>query len=405
MRNELILLSSGVSTHLLRGVGTVGIDGVTVENLVINGDTFAGWTGYDTIVDGWATKSANAATLFSISAAALSNVVAGHKYLVCAKIRLNSGFNNSEATKFSIMRFGGSSSKYNFTRFLLSATAYPDGTELTLSVIATAQTEHADGNSRMYLSAYNQLHAINVSFTQIKLIDLTAYGLESLTTAQLDDLIPVYFEGKKTFGGVGCLVSKDSAEAETGRMYFETTPMYSNATLKDVLAYDGGKYYHTHNVDSDGVAIAEPYDTEVDTNGQFLALSEGTVTYEPWYPDIAVYTDKFTLTKAITAVKELYKYGSETPITDAVIAGDGLSFTSASLTAGDLAYGVFEFDEPLRPLMTIKRRSRKLGTDGGVGMNEIFMELLRHKIEQGQIEAEDLPQEVREQLADTTGQN
>lgn len=37
-------------------------------------------------------------------------------------------------------------------------------------------------------------------------------------------------------------------------------------------------------------------------------------------------------------------------------------------------------------------------------MNEIFMELLRHKIEQGQIEAEDLPQEVREQL-DTTGQN
>ena len=35
----------------------------------------------------------------------------------------------------------------------------------------------------------------------------------------------------------------------------------------------------------------------------------------------------------------------------------GLSFTSASLTAGDLAYGVFEFEEPLRPLMTIKSRN------------------------------------------------
>lgn len=37
-------------------------------------------------------------------------------------------------------------------------------------------------------------------------------------------------------------------------------------------------------------------------------------------------------------------------------------------------------------------------------MDEIFMELLKHKIEEGIIQAEDLPQEVREQL-DTTGQN
>ena len=37
-------------------------------------------------------------------------------------------------------------------------------------------------------------------------------------------------------------------------------------------------------------------------------------------------------------------------------------------------------------------------------MDDIFMELLRHKVEQGQIEAEALPQGVREQL-DTTGQS
>jgi len=340
------------------GVGTMGIDGVTVTNLSVAGDTFVGWAGCDTVIDGWATKSADAGTRGSISAAALSNVVAGHKYLVHAKIRLNSGYNNNTHQKDVLMRFGSPWSTGDFVELLKGTTAYQDGTELTLSAIATATAEHAGGDSRIYLTAYNPSYAINVSFAQIKLIDLTVRGLGSLTAGQVDRLIAGgYFSGKKTFGGVGCLVSKDSTEAETGRMYFETDPMYSNDTAKDVLTYSGGKYYHTHNVDSDGMTIAEPYNTEVDTNGQIVCLSGGTVTYEPWYPDIGIYTDKFTLTKAITAVKELYKYGSETPITDAVIAEDGLSFTSASLTAGDLAYGVFEFEEPLRPLMTIKSRN------------------------------------------------
>lgn len=36
-------------------------------------------------------------------------------------------------------------------------------------------------------------------------------------------------------------------------------------------------------------------------------------------------------------------------------------------------------------------------------MDDIFMELLKRKVEQGQIEEESLPQEVREQLDDTEG--
>ena len=135
---------------------------------------------------------------------------------------------------------------------------------MTVSTIATATAEHAGGDSRIYLSGYNYLHPINVSFAQIKLIDLTEAGLESLTAEQLGQLSPEYFDGKKTFGGVGCLVSKDLAEAETGRMYFKTTPMYSNDTAKDVLTYSGGKYYHTYIVDADGVVILSSYDSEVE---------------------------------------------------------------------------------------------------------------------------------------------
>lgn len=402
MRNELILLSSGVSTHLLRDVGTVGVDGVTVENVLVNGAFGSG-------VTGWTPSYAS----LSVSNRVLNITSNGDSYLAQATnyydrvlnttvyVRARARVTNPSAIELRIRFLNGS-------KELIIANPVENQwyqysaiyNNTTLSTSAQNYVRHSYATKEIALGKVAECEGMMI-------LNLTALGLDSLTVEQVDHLVDGgYFDGEQTFGGVGCLVSKDSAEVEVGRMYFNTDPMYSNATAKDTLTYRGGKYYHTHNVDSDGNAIATPYDTEVETNGQlFLALSEGTVTYEPWYPDIAVYTDKFTLTKAITAIKELYKYGSETPITDAVIAGDGLSFTSASLTAGDLAYGVFEFDEPLRPLMTIKRCSRKLWTDGGVGMNEIFMELLRHKIEQGQIEAEDLPQEVREQLADTTGQN
>lgn len=333
------------------GVGTVGVDGVTVTNLAVNGDLATGTT-YNwvvgnvysgiSVVDG-ALQVECLAVQNAVSAVNNMTLLAGSKYFVC----------------------------FDFKPFRSHYPVIHTGSAVTLSTLATQGVfTHVTGiftppSQRTFLVVYANggvsTDIIIGSKSYIKrlmVINLTAAGLADKTADEIDALVQSgYFNGKKTFGGMGCLVSKDSAEVEVGRMYFSTDPMYSNATLKDVLTYSEGKYYHTHNVDSDGNAIAEPYDTEVETNGQFLALSEGTVTYEPWYPDIAVYTDKFTLTKAITAVKELYKYGSETPITDAVIAGDGLSFTSASLTAGDLAYGVFEFNEPLRPLMTIKSRN------------------------------------------------
>lgn len=342
------------------GVGTVGIDGVTVENIIVNGDFSngtTGWTGVNFNLD--INESGNLVASVIPAGSPYPrikqscSVLAGHKYYARAKMR----FINGDPAWLSLNIGLGSS----FLPDVETISSPADNTWYTLSGIATISTTEIR-ELMLYARQLSSKGSIGgilevEAETGVILFDLTAHGLDSMTVEQLDKLAPSSFSGEKTFSGVGCLVSKDSAGAETGRMYFETDPMYSNATAKDVLAYDSGKYYHTHNVDADGVAIETPYDTEVETNGQIVCLSGGTVTYEPWYPDIGIYTDKFTLTKAITAVKELYKYGSETPITDAVIAGDGLSFTSASLTAGDLAYGVFEFEEPLRPLMTIKSRN------------------------------------------------
>ena len=335
------------------GVGTVGVDGVTVENLMTNGNFSNGMTGWEAY--NAAISLAN--NMVKIQYSALYGELRqfkpfleiGHKYYIKTVIITDSPVGG-------IRLVVGNTNGLAYIE-LDSSVAQAGSQVLSGIVVVTSQAANAFFAIKNYNTSTAYTTYVDMDYGVIQL-DLTAHGLDSLTVSQVDALVAAgYFDGEKTFSGVGCLVSKDSTEAETGRMYFATDPMYSNATAKDVLAYDGGKYYHTHNVDSDGNAIAEPYDTEVDTNGQIVCLSEGTVTYEPWYPDIGIYTDKFTLTKAITAVKELYKYGSETPITDAVIAEDGLSFTSASLTAGDLAYGVFEFDEPLRPLMTIKSRN------------------------------------------------
>ena len=336
------------------GVGTMGIDGVTVENGLING-------GFSNGITGWTAANSYLSVLNKIlrikgSGMNAAAVAINRTYTLVPNsiiyVRGKARVTNPSAIELRIRFFGG------YKELIVNNPIENQWYEYT----AIHNNTTASGALDNYIShtyATPEIALDKVAECEgMMILNLTALGLDALTLEQVNKLVASgYFDGKKTFGGVGCLVSKDSTEAETGRMYFETTPMYANATLKDVLAYDSGKYYHTHNVDSDGVAIAEPYDTEVETNGQIVCLSEGTVTYEPWFPDIGIYTDKFTLTKAITAVKELYKYGSETLITDAVIAGDSLSFTSASLTAGDLAYGVFEFEEPLRPLMTIKSRN------------------------------------------------
>lgn len=333
------------------GVGTMGVDGVTVENLITNGDFSNGTTG-------WFSNKATVSiinNLLKIQYTALygefrqgklfSDI--GHKYYAKTVIITDAPVNEIKLVVGNVN---------NQPYVYLDSSVAQTGLQVVSGVFTVTAQNNAFIALKNYSTTTEYTTYIDADYG-VLLYDLTANGLETMSVEQLDKLAPEYFSGKKTFGGIGCLISKDADSNEVGRQYFSTTPMYSNATAKDTLTYSGGKYYHTHNVDSDGNAIAEPYDTEVETNGQFLALSEGTVTYEPWYPDIAVYTDKFTLTKAITAVKELYKHGSETPITDAVIAEDGLSFTSASLTAGDLAYGVFEFSEPLRPLMTIKSRN------------------------------------------------
>lgn len=369
------------------GVGTVGVDGVTVENLVNGKDVVnTGTVAFTSILNNVYWDSLHKAKLTGTgSDMTITNDTGAVADALVINLTAHGLQDLSEAQLAKLLptyfggtkTFGGvgcirSVGKNLFNGvFLRNMSLTATGT-LVKSTTRTATPDYipviggatysikryggATSGTEYYIIAEFDSNYINIKRTanSTGLNYTTLYNAKYIRFSGYDYVdVNKVTEYQVELGSV----ATDYEPFVESKMYFNTEPLYANNILYDKIFYRNGKYYHQYRVAAGGLAITTAYDTEVETNGQFLALSEGTVTYEPWFPDIGIYTDKFTLTKAITAVKELYKYGSETPITDAVIAEDGLSFTSASLTDGDLAYGVFEFEEPLRPLMTIKSRN------------------------------------------------
>jgi hypothetical protein len=87
--------------------------------------------------------------------------------------------------------------------------------------------------------------------------------------------------------------------------------------------------------------LATPITTPIDQDGAIPAGE--SVYFEPVIADVGIYSDKFDILDTdypISSIDKLYKVDFETGVptllTDAVIASDGLSFTSASLSDGDL---------------------------------------------------------------------
>jgi hypothetical protein len=92
--------------------------------------------------------------------------------------------------------------------------------------------------------------------------------------------------------------------------------------------------------------LATPITTPIDSDGNIPAGA--LVLWEPAIPDVGIYSTKFDIldtTHPIASIDKLYKVdfatGVQTLLTDAVVAGDGLSFTSASLTDGDLVNVIY----------------------------------------------------------------
>lgn len=92
--------------------------------------------------------------------------------------------------------------------------------------------------------------------------------------------------------------------------------------------------------------LATPITTPIDSDG--IIPAGASVYWEPAIPDVGIYTTKFDILDTdhpIASIDKLYKVdfatGVQTLLTDVVVAGDGPSFTSASLADGDLVNVIY----------------------------------------------------------------
>lgn len=97
--------------------------------------------------------------------------------------------------------------------------------------------------------------------------------------------------------------------------------------------------------------LATPIETEIASYGVAMAYQNGTVYVNDVLPDADVYSTKADITRTaypiteLTSLVKLNSDGSQTKLNPAtaVIAGDGLSFTHASLSAGDNIYFTYRY--------------------------------------------------------------
>lgn len=109
--------------------------------------------------------------------------------------------------------------------------------------------------------------------------------------------------------------------------------------------------------------IATPVITNIQSFGKILAKHSGSVVYLPHIVDAGLYDAGFSITdttRPIESIDSLYKVdssGTNIMITDAMIDGDGLGFTSANLSSGDLILLEYSFEEPLGVPISIQARN------------------------------------------------
>jgi hypothetical protein len=97
--------------------------------------------------------------------------------------------------------------------------------------------------------------------------------------------------------------------------------------------------------------LVEPLETPIQISGTLLCYPSGTVYAEPIVADAGMYTNKMTVLNQSFPIKRLdrlsvvdFLTGMETELntSQAVVAGDGLSFTHPDLTAGNIVF--FEYE-------------------------------------------------------------
>ena len=314
---------------------SVKLEGLTAENLIVNGDFrngTAGWSGSSSIsvVDGWlkvtSTSNASRAEQF------IPNIPIGSKIYVQLKSQ------PSDYLVFEIWEGGG----------------------IQTNIVATAGGNFSairttTANTTIRLNTYQAVIGRIAYIGDVMLINLTtAFGAgNEPTKEQCDAMFSDYFEGVKSFEPTGRVRSVDKNGLNPTVLYLTAPELRSNGTVKDeIRKWDNGYELVKRISEVDGTVLTTPVITPISYGGILNSAESGTVYHEPIIADAGVYGTKMDILLTdypITSIEEIIKHkdGIDTylDVSTAVIAADGLSFTHPDLASGDLVLFTYAFDK------------------------------------------------------------
>ena len=156
-----------------------------------------------------------------------------------------------------------------------------------------------------------------------------------------------------------------------------TPPLRSNGLIKDEIRKGTNGYELVQRINpADGTVLTTPDIIPIYHAGLLNSNSNGTAYFEPIIADAGVYSTNLAVQLTdypIASFESIRKYANgtytELNIAEAVIAGDGLSFTHPDLTSGDLVMFTYAYNkESVGRSMTLTHydsRHVKLDTANG----------------------------------------
>ena len=358
-------------------VSDVSLKGLTATQLTQNGDFVNGTTGWQilagesfTVVNGIAEYVANAQYGRLTHHANRFKTVIGNRVYRYGLVKSNSNQVGLTGGSTGVALHSGSG---NFER---------------LSFIRTATENYEfSGVSDNRTSDWDKIYIDSIGS-----IDLTAtFGAgNEPTKEQCDQMFPYYFDGTKSTISAGRLVSANEDETEktyqyypdcgllrslpngtndeiSGSVHTQRIGTKANVASGTVIDYadmaDGGQYYawndegetetgvkgDTLGIDATELTyqLASPIVTPINVTGTLVGHPNGNVYWEPVLPVAGIYTGGIAVTdtdfpidyiEKISKIDFMTGLETEVDVSQAVISGDGLSFTHAELVDGDIVF-------------------------------------------------------------------
>jgi len=321
----------------------VKLEGLTAENLVVNGDFRSGTTGWEGVLG--TISTANNELTYKVDALSanarveqqIDIAIPGHKYYA-------RGYINPKYTNTVSLSMG--------TPVVTVAVNMANAWNMVSAII----TATSNARFRFYLNTVSwYVVGDTIKLKDIMTIDLTAtFGTgNEPDRATCDKMFSDYFEGVKSFVPTGRVRSVDKNGLNPTALYLTAPELRSNGTVKDEIRKGANDYELVKRINEvDGTVLATPVISPISYGGILNSAENGTVYHEPVIADAGVYGTNMPILLTdypISALEEILKHenGVDTylDVSTAVIAGDKLSFTHPSLQSGDLVLFTYAFDK------------------------------------------------------------